>query len=52
MPATKPSLMNRLNNNFARLKPVGIREFDAKASQVPGIVKLTLGNRTSTSRTP
>ena len=43
MPATKPSLMNRLNNNFARLKPVGIREFDAKASAVPGIVKLTLG---------
>lgn len=43
MPATKPSLMNRLNNNFARLKPVGIREFDAKASKVPGIVKLTLG---------
>lgn len=43
MPATKPSLMNRLNNNFARLTPVGIREFDAKASQVPGIIKLTLG---------
>lgn len=43
MPATKPSLMKRLNNNFARLKPVGIREFDAKASAVPGIVKLTLG---------
>lgn len=43
MPATKPSLMNHLNNNFARLTPVGIREFDAKASAVPGIVKLTLG---------
>lgn len=43
MPATKPSLMNHLNNNFARLKPVGIREFDAKASSIPGIVKLTLG---------
>lgn len=43
MPATKPSLMNHLNNNFANLTPVGIREFDAKASAVPGIVKLTLG---------
>lgn len=43
MPKTKSSLMNRLNNNFARLTPVGIREFDAEASKVPGIVKLTLG---------
>lgn len=43
MPATKPSLMNRLNKNFARLTPIGIREFDAKASAIPGIVKLTIG---------
>ena len=43
MPTTKASIMNQLNRNFARLKPVGIREFDAQASAVPGIVKLTLG---------
>ncbi|MGM9891822.1 aminotransferase class I/II-fold pyridoxal phosphate-dependent enzyme [Limosilactobacillus sp.] len=43
MPATKANLMKQLNSNFTRLKPVGIREFDAKASAVPGIVKLTLG---------
>lgn len=43
MPTTKPNLMKQLNTNFTRLKPVGIREFDAKASAVPGIVKLTLG---------
>lgn len=43
MPATKPSLMNRLNKNFARLTPIGIREFDAKASAIPDIVKLTIG---------
>ncbi|WP_242362291.1 aminotransferase class I/II-fold pyridoxal phosphate-dependent enzyme [Limosilactobacillus antri] len=43
MPTTKASIMNHLNRNFARLKPVGIREFDAQASTVPGIVKLTLG---------
>lgn len=43
MPATKPSLMNHLNKNFARLTPIGIREFDAKASAIPGIVKLTIG---------
>lgn len=43
MPTTKPNLMKQLNTNFTRLKPVGIREFDAKASAVPGIVKLILG---------
>jgi aminotransferase len=35
--------MKNINKNFARLKPVGIRAFDYKASTIPGIVKLTLG---------
>ena len=43
MPAVKPAIMNNLNQNFARLKPVGIREFDYQASAIPGIIKLTLG---------
>ena len=43
MPAVKPAIMNNLNKNFARLKPVGIREFDYQASAIPGIIKLTLG---------
>lgn len=43
MPAVKPTIMKNLNKNFARLKPVGIREFDYKASAIPGIIKLTLG---------
>lgn len=43
MPTTKPAIMNNLNKNFARLKPVGIRKFDYQASTIPGIIKLTLG---------
>lgn len=43
MPTTKPTIMKKLNKNFGRLKPVGIREFDYHASTIPGIVKLTLG---------
>lgn len=43
MPTVKPAIMNNLNKNFARLKPVGIREFDYRASTIPGIIKLTLG---------
>lgn len=43
MPTTKSQLLNNLNTNFGRLKPVGIREFDYKASAIPGIIKLTLG---------
>lgn len=43
MPTTKPAIMNSLNKNFARLKPVGIRKFDYQASTIPGIIKLTLG---------
>ena len=43
MPTTKSQLLNNLNTNFGLLKPVGIREFDYKASAIPGIIKLTLG---------
>ncbi|AGR63544.1 aromatic amino acid aminotransferase [Limosilactobacillus reuteri] len=43
MPTTKKEILNRLNNNFAKLTPGGIREFDYQASAIPGIIKLTLG---------
>lgn len=43
MPATKKEILNRLNNNFAKLTPGGIREFDYQVSTIPGIIKLTLG---------
>ncbi|MBB1127694.1 aminotransferase class I/II-fold pyridoxal phosphate-dependent enzyme [Limosilactobacillus balticus] len=43
MPATKKEILSRLNNNFAKLTPGGIREFDYQVSSIPGIIKLTLG---------
>ncbi len=43
MPTTKKEILNRLNNNFAKLTPGGIREFDYQASAIPGIIKITLG---------
>lgn len=43
MPATKKEILSRLNNNFAKLTPGGIREFDYQVSTIPGIIKLTLG---------
>lgn len=43
MPATKKEILSRLNNNFAKLTPGGIREFDYQVSAIPGIIKLTLG---------
>lgn len=43
MPATKKEILNHLNNNFAKLTPGGIREFDYQVSSIPGIIKLTLG---------
>ena len=43
MPATKKELLTNLNHNFNKLTPGGIREFDYKASSIPGIIKLTLG---------
>ena len=32
MPATKKEILNRLNNNFTKLTPGGIREFDYQVS--------------------
>lgn len=32
MPTTKKEILNRLNNNFAKLTPGGIREFDYQVS--------------------
>lgn len=46
MPATKKEILNRLNNNFTKLTPGGIREFDYRASSILGIIKLTLVNQT------
>ena len=43
MPTTKKEILSRLNNNFAKLTPGGIREFDYQVSTIPGIIKLTLG---------
>lgn len=43
MTTTKPELLKQLNNNFSRLTPGGIRQFDYQVSAIPGIVKLTLG---------
>ncbi|MRG62150.1 aminotransferase class I/II-fold pyridoxal phosphate-dependent enzyme [Limosilactobacillus reuteri] len=43
MPTTKKEILSRLNNNFAKLTPGGIREFDYQVSAIPGIIKLTLG---------
>ncbi|MCH5384768.1 pyridoxal phosphate-dependent aminotransferase [Limosilactobacillus reuteri] len=43
MPATKKEILSRLNNNFAKLTPGEIREFDYQVSAIPGIIKLTLG---------
>ncbi|MCD7112982.1 aminotransferase class I/II-fold pyridoxal phosphate-dependent enzyme [Limosilactobacillus agrestis] len=43
MPTTKKGILSRLNNNFAKLTPGGIREFDYQVSTIPGIIKLTLG---------
>ena len=43
MPTTKKEILSRLNNNFAKLTPDGIREFDYQVNSIPGIIKLTLG---------
>ena len=43
MPTTKKEILSRLNNNFAKLTPGGIREFDYQVNSIPGIIKLTLG---------
>lgn len=43
MSETKTSLLAHLNPNLSRVQPTPIRSFDYAASEIPGIVKLTLG---------
>ncbi|WP_295728948.1 aminotransferase class I/II-fold pyridoxal phosphate-dependent enzyme [uncultured Limosilactobacillus sp.] len=43
MPKMKASLSKQFNPNLTRVQPTPIRVFDNQASQIPGIVKLTLG---------
>ena len=43
MPKMKASLSQQFNPNLSRVQPTPIRVFDNQASQIPGIVKLTLG---------
>lgn len=43
MPALQPELENLVNQRVAALPPAQIRAFDDEISQIPGIVKLTLG---------
>lgn len=43
MPATKPSLLKHTNNHLNQLKENEILSFNAKVSQIPDVIKLTLG---------
>ncbi|WP_251545944.1 aminotransferase class I/II-fold pyridoxal phosphate-dependent enzyme [Limosilactobacillus caecicola] len=43
MPEMKASLSQQFNTNLTRVQPTPIRTFDYKASKIPEIVKLTLG---------
>lgn len=43
MPNTKPSLLKDLNHNYDGLQPNPIRIFDAEASKIDGVLKLSLG---------
>ncbi|WP_127848963.1 aminotransferase class I/II-fold pyridoxal phosphate-dependent enzyme [Lacticaseibacillus hulanensis] len=43
MPNTKPSLLQDLKHTYDNLAPNPIRVFDAEASNIPDVVKLTLG---------
>lgn len=43
MPELSPDLYGTINHKLAALKPSGIRAFDRKVSQIPGIIKLTVG---------
>ena len=43
MPQMKASLSNQFNSDLIKVQPAPIRVFDNQASQIPGIVKLTLG---------
>lgn len=43
MPEISATLLNRINPIMDTLKPAAIRAFDAQVSDVPGIIKLTIG---------
>lgn len=43
MPETDPNLRDLGNRNLAKIAPSAIRAFDEEISQIPGIIKLTLG---------
>lgn len=41
---------NKFNHKIEKIAVSSIRQFDAEASAIPGIIKLTLGNPTSIRR--
>ncbi|MCT4382167.1 aminotransferase class I/II-fold pyridoxal phosphate-dependent enzyme [Leuconostoc suionicum] len=43
MPEVKPSLLNNLNQHLKLVGPSAIRAFDMEVSEIPDIIKLTLG---------
>ncbi|WP_270309599.1 aminotransferase class I/II-fold pyridoxal phosphate-dependent enzyme [Weissella confusa] len=43
MPHMKATLANRLNQDLKKIQPNEIRAFDMQVSQIPDIIKLTLG---------
>ena len=43
MPEVKPSLLNNLNQHLKLVGPSAIRAFDIEVSEIPDIIKLTLG---------
>lgn len=43
MPEISATLLNRINPIMDSLKPAAIRAFDAQVSDIPGIIKLTIG---------
>lgn len=43
MPAISATLLNRINPIMDTLKPAAIRAFDAQISDIPDIIKLTIG---------
>lgn len=43
MPETTPALLTKINPIMNQLKPAAIRAFDESVSQIPAIIKLTLG---------
>ena len=43
MPKTKPSLLKDLDHTYDGLGANPIRVFDAEASKIPNVIKLSLG---------